>query len=130
VASLTSLTVCSIRYRRCGNRVLCGLRQRACAQTWDNCLNATADVKELIPEFFFQACACVCGCARSVSHRRWSKPEILRNTNALYLGHKQAGRLVDEVLLPPWARTADEFVRVNRAALESGAFEHAWTRCV
>jgi hypothetical protein len=59
-----------------------------------------ADVKELIPEFFYQ-------------------PEIFRNSNKLNLGVKQDGVAVDDVILPPWASTPEEFIRIHREALES-----------
>ncbi|KAJ7563203.1 hypothetical protein O6H91_03G100400 [Diphasiastrum complanatum] len=61
----------------------------------------TADVKELIPEFFYL-------------------PEFLENRSDLDLGSKQSGEKVDDVLLPPWAKgSAREFVRKHREALES-----------
>jgi hypothetical protein len=51
------------------------------------------------------------------------------NSNNLDLGYKQRGEHIDDVVLPPWARTHDEFVRINRAALESeyvSANLHHW----
>ena len=69
-----------------------------------------ADVKELIPEFFYL-------------------PEIFRNVNALDLGTKQDHTALGDVVLPPWAATPDEFVRINREALESdyvSAHLHEW----
>lgn len=41
----------------------------------------------------------------------------------------QDGRVVDEVALPPWAASADDFLRQHRAALESpyvSANLHHW----
>jgi hypothetical protein len=79
-------------------------------QTWDNCLTSMSDVKELVPEFFYQ-------------------PEIFRNSNRIYLGRKQTGRAVDDVILPPWAKSPEDFVRINREALESehvSAHLHEW----
>eukprot|EP01119_Soliformovum_irregulare_P016167 TRINITY_DN4644_c0_g1_i1.p1 TRINITY_DN4644_c0_g1~~TRINITY_DN4644_c0_g1_i1.p1 ORF type:complete len:655 (+),score=190.83 TRINITY_DN4644_c0_g1_i1:161-2125(+) len=70
------------------------------SSTWNNCLNSPSDVKELIPEFFYQ-------------------PEFLRNSNEFDLGIKQDGDRVSDVILPPWAKTPEEFVRINREALES-----------
>ncbi|OQR94405.1 hypothetical protein ACHHYP_01322 [Achlya hypogyna] len=59
------------------------------------------DVRELIPEFFFL-------------------PEFLVNANKYALGTTQSGAVVDDVLLPPWARgDPREFVRLHRQALES-----------
>ena len=61
---------------------------------------ATADVKELTPEFYFL-------------------PEFLRNGNRMDLGWRQSGARVDDVVLPPWAHgCARHFVRVHRRALE------------
>jgi len=69
-------------------------------RTWDNCNQSMSDVKEMIPELF-------------------SCPEALLNTNNLPLGELQEGGKVGDVLLPPWAKDAYDFVRINRAALES-----------
>jgi hypothetical protein len=71
------------------------------SRSWQNCNQSMSDVKELIPELF---------CC----------PEALLNTNRLPLGELQEGLgFVDDVRLPPWAADAYEFVRLNRAALES-----------
>jgi hypothetical protein len=67
---------------------------------WQSCLTGTSDVKELIPEFFYM-------------------PEFLVNDNNLNLGTLQTGEVLGDVILPPWAKTPEEFVRINRAALES-----------
>ena len=67
---------------------------------WQNIMTSNSDVKELIPEFFY--------C-----------PEFLRNINRLDLGVKQNGEKVSDVILPPWAKTPEEFIRINREALES-----------
>ncbi|XP_046437962.1 WD repeat and FYVE domain-containing protein 3-like [Daphnia pulex] len=57
-----------------------------------------ADVKELIPEFFYL-------------------PDFLVNANQFDLGCKQSGVALDDVVLPPWAKNDPrEFIR---AALES-----------
>lgn len=69
--------------------------------TWWGCFTNAADVKELIPEFFYLA-------------------EFLRNSNEFNMGMKQSsGRALGDVLLPPWAKTPEDFVRINRQALES-----------
>eukprot|EP01127_Copromyxa_protea_P005440 TRINITY_DN1536_c0_g1_i1.p1 TRINITY_DN1536_c0_g1~~TRINITY_DN1536_c0_g1_i1.p1 ORF type:complete len:3602 (-),score=523.92 TRINITY_DN1536_c0_g1_i1:100-9459(-) len=69
--------------------------------SWRNCTSAPADVKELIPEFF-------------------CNPAFLRNENSFEFGIKQNGVALGDVVLPPWAKgSADEFVRINRLALES-----------
>ena len=69
-------------------------------RTWDGLHNSQSDVKELIPEFF---------CC----------PEMFINTNSLPLGELQTGVEVNDVILPPWAKDAFDFVRINREALES-----------
>ncbi|XP_076455501.1 WD repeat and FYVE domain-containing protein 3-like isoform X2 [Babylonia areolata] len=70
-----------------------------------------ADVKELIPEFFYL-------------------PDFLLNKNNFDLGCKQNGVQLDDVILPPWAKgDAREFIRIHRQALESdyvSAHLHEW----
>eukprot|EP00727_Mastigamoeba_balamuthi_P007099 m51a1_g3009 putative beach domain-containing protein (2301) ;mRNA; r:833752-844561 len=78
--------------------------------TWHNCLVSPADVKELIPEFFYL-------------------PDFLLNTNKFDLGTKQCGTKLDDIILPPWAPTPEEFIRINREALESdyvSSHLHEW----
>jgi len=79
--------------------------------TWEGVNTNPADVKELIPEFFYL-------------------PEFLKNGNGIDFGTKQKGERIGDVILPPWARgSAEEFVRINRAALESEYVSlhlHAW----
>nr|XP_022909115.1 WD repeat and FYVE domain-containing protein 3 [Onthophagus taurus] len=59
-----------------------------------------ADVKELIPEFFYL-------------------PEFLLNGNEFDLGSKQSGVFLGDVVLPPWAKQDPrEFIRAHRNALE------------
>ena len=36
------------------------------------------------------------------------------NDNGYKLGHQEDGSMVDDVQLPKWARSPEEFVRVNR----------------
>ncbi len=68
---------------------------------YKNCLLSPSDVKELIPEFFYL-------------------PEFLKNSNNFDLGIKQDQERIDDVLLPLWAHNSpEEFIRVNREALES-----------
>ena len=63
--------------------------------------NNMADVKELIPEFFYL-------------------PDFLVNTNKFDLGKKQSGVVLNDVVLPTWAKDDPrEFIRVHRMALES-----------
>lgn len=70
------------------------------ALSWKNCQRDTSDVKELIPEFFFL-------------------PEMFVNSNRYRLGLQEDGSVVSDVELPPWASSPEEFVRINRMALES-----------
>ncbi|XP_043271793.1 WD repeat and FYVE domain-containing protein 3 isoform X2 [Venturia canescens] len=59
-----------------------------------------ADVKELIPEFFYL-------------------PEFLVNSNHFDLGSKQSGVQLGDIVLPPWAKQDPrEFIRAHRLALE------------
>ncbi|XP_051170147.1 WD repeat and FYVE domain-containing protein 3 [Leptopilina boulardi] len=59
-----------------------------------------ADVKELIPEFFYL-------------------PEFLINSNHFDLGSKQSGVQLGDIVLPPWAKQDPrEFIRCHRLALE------------
>ncbi|CAM1304230.1 WDFY3 (predicted) [Pycnogonum litorale] len=59
-----------------------------------------ADVKELIPEFFYL-------------------PEFLINSNKFDFGCKQSGVQLGDILLPAWAKDDPrEFIRVHRQALE------------
>ncbi|XP_055846151.1 neurobeachin-like protein 1 isoform X1 [Episyrphus balteatus] len=70
-------------------------------QTWKLLMDNPNDVKELIPEFFYF-------------------PEFLKNMNKLDLGHLQLTKeKVDDVILPPWATTPEEFIAIHRRALES-----------
>ncbi|XP_052226575.1 neurobeachin-like isoform X2 [Dreissena polymorpha] len=70
------------------------------SQAWKNCQRDTSDVKELIPEFF-------------------SLPEMFMNNNRYELGKMDDGKKVTDVVLPKWARGPEDFVRINRMALES-----------
>eukprot|EP01125_Pyxidicula_operculata_P014591 TRINITY_DN4879_c0_g2_i1.p1 TRINITY_DN4879_c0_g2~~TRINITY_DN4879_c0_g2_i1.p1 ORF type:complete len:3297 (+),score=473.87 TRINITY_DN4879_c0_g2_i1:27-9893(+) len=77
---------------------------------WDNCYNSTADVKELIPEFFYL-------------------PEMFTNPNQFNLGVKQNGEKLGDIILPSWASSPEEFVRLHRMALESDYVSnnlHSW----
>uniref|UniRef100_A0A0E0GD47 BEACH domain-containing protein n=1 Tax=Oryza nivara TaxID=4536 RepID=A0A0E0GD47_ORYNI len=68
---------------------------------YKNSLSNTSDVKELIPEFFYM-------------------PEFLENSNSYHLGVRQDGEPLGDVVLPPWAKgSPEEFIHINREALES-----------
>jgi neurobeachin len=68
--------------------------------SWKNCQRDTSDVKELIPEWYFL-------------------PEMFYNHSEYRLGAREDGKVVGDVELPPWAKSPEEFVRINRMALES-----------
>jgi len=53
-----------------------------------------ADLKELIPEFFYL-------------------PEFLLNSNRFDLGVKQSGVQLDDVVLPPWAKGLLRCISIN-----------------
>ncbi|XP_055302305.1 neurobeachin isoform X8 [Sitodiplosis mosellana] len=67
---------------------------------WKNCQRDTSDVKELVPEWYFL-------------------PEMFYNSSSYRLGTREDGVTVNDVELPPWAKSPEEFVRINRMALES-----------
>ncbi|CAM9697469.1 unnamed protein product [Lampetra planeri] len=79
--------------------------------TWQALMDSPNDVKELIPEFFYF-------------------PEFLENQNGFNLGTLQMSReTVNNVVLPRWAKSPDDFIRKHRAALESefvSAHLHEW----
>ncbi|RLN88761.1 hypothetical protein BBJ28_00009385 [Nothophytophthora sp. Chile5] len=81
------------------------------AAGFEGAQNGTQDVKELTPEFFYL-------------------PAFLENVNNRAFGTSQTGVVVGDVELPPWANgSTTEFVRLNRAALESpfvSARLHHW----
>ena len=70
------------------------------ASTWKSCYNDMSDVKELIPEFFYL-------------------PEMFKNVNNIDFGVNQKGEKVHDAVLPPWAKSPEDFVEKQREALES-----------
>uniref|UniRef100_A0A8D2J8F5 Neurobeachin n=1 Tax=Varanus komodoensis TaxID=61221 RepID=A0A8D2J8F5_VARKO len=70
------------------------------ARSWRNSQRDTSDVKELIPEFYYL-------------------PEMFVNSNGYNLGVREDENVVNDVELPPWAKKPEDFVRINRMALES-----------
>nr|XP_043884201.1 lipopolysaccharide-responsive and beige-like anchor protein isoform X3 [Solea senegalensis] len=70
------------------------------SRAWRNCQRDTSDVKELIPEFYYL-------------------PEMFVNANSYNLGVMDDSTRVSDVELPPWAKSPEDFVRINRLALES-----------
>ncbi|KAF7669441.1 hypothetical protein LDENG_00186230 [Lucifuga dentata] len=79
----------------------CADRQfHSVAAAWQARMESPADVKELIPEFFYF-------------------PEFLENMNGFDLGHLQISQdPVADVLLPRWAESREDFIRKHRKALE------------
>ncbi|KAK1785891.1 hypothetical protein P4O66_003255 [Electrophorus voltai] len=65
------------------------------AHSWRHCQRDTSDVKELIPEFYYL-------------------PEMFVNSNGYCLGDRDDGTPVCDVELPAWAKTPEDFVRINR----------------
>ncbi|XP_075418866.1 neurobeachin isoform X2 [Tenrec ecaudatus] len=70
------------------------------ARSWRITQRDTSDVKELIPEFYYL-------------------PEMFVNSNGYHLGVREDDAPVNDVDLPPWAKKPEDFVRINRMALES-----------
>ncbi|XP_040297690.1 neurobeachin-like protein 1 isoform X2 [Bufo bufo] len=79
--------------------------------TWQALVDNPNDVKELIPEFFYF-------------------PEFLENKNAFDLGKLQISKeRVNNVILPKWAKSPEDFIRKHGMALESeyvSAHLHEW----
>ncbi|XP_053554652.1 neurobeachin-like protein 1 isoform X2 [Bombina bombina] len=79
--------------------------------TWQALMDNPNDVKELIPEFFYF-------------------PEFLENKNGFDLGRLQISKeKVNDVILPKWAETPEDFIIKHRKALESeyvSAHLHEW----
>ncbi|CAI9594076.1 unnamed protein product, partial [Staurois parvus] len=79
--------------------------------TWQALMDNPNDVKELIPEFFYF-------------------PEFLENKNGFDLGKLQISKeQVDDVILPKWAKSPEDFIHKHRKALESeyvSAHLHEW----
>ena len=78
---------------------------------WKSCINNPANVKELIPEFFMQT------------------NDFLDNKLKLDLGVRANGKRVEDVKLPRWANSSEDFLAKHRLALESphvSANLHKW----
>ena len=60
-------------------------------ETWAGVLRSTADVKELIPQFY------------APELHSPASASFLINSRALHLGRRQDGVEVNDVSLPPWA---------------------------
>ncbi|KAI5428885.1 BEACH domain-containing protein C2 [Lathyrus oleraceus] len=78
--------------------------------TWNGVLEDMSDVKELVPELFYQ-------------------PEVLTNENSIDFGTTQLGGKLDTVKLPAWAENPIDFIHKHRKALESeyvSSHLHEW----
>ncbi|KAF7244103.1 Lipopolysaccharide-responsive and beige-like anchor protein, partial [Varanus komodoensis] len=64
------------------------------SRAWRNSQRDTSDIKELVPEFYYL-------------------PEMFVNLNNYNLGVMDDGTVVSDVELPPWAKTPEDFVRLN-----------------
>lgn len=75
-------------------------------KTWKHNSETTFEVKELTPEWF-------------------TLPDFLRNTNNFDLGRSdEAESDLGDVDLPNWAASPEDFIRINREALESDYVSH------
>nr|XP_033801863.1 neurobeachin-like protein 1 isoform X2 [Geotrypetes seraphini] len=94
----------------------CADRQfHSIAATWQALMDNPNDVKELIPEFFYF-------------------PEFLENQNKFDLGRLQISKeVVNDVILPKWATSPEDFIYKHRKALESdyvSAHLHEWINLI
>jgi len=78
------------------NRLFKGINKE-----WKSCNENNTNVKELIPEFYMD------------------NTDFLVNKLKLDLGLRANGKRVDDIKLPAWAATAEDFLKKNRMALES-----------
>ncbi|KAJ8319878.1 hypothetical protein KUTeg_001465 [Tegillarca granosa] len=75
--------------------------------TWKMLMENPNDVKELIPEFFYL-------------------PEFLINMNGFDLGKLQISKeTINDVILPKWADSPEDFINKHRKALKGPAAEEA-----
>ena len=70
-------------------------------EAWRGVLENPSDVKELIPEFYN------------------GSGQFLTNSSALPLGRRGDNTELNDVVLPPWASSPEDFVTKCREALES-----------
>ena len=78
------------------NRMFKGINKE-----WESCKTNPTNVKELIPEFYMD------------------NTDFLENKMKLDLGIRQNGKRVDDVKLPRWASSAEDFLQKHRLALEA-----------
>ncbi|CAH2104383.1 unnamed protein product [Euphydryas editha] len=80
---------------------------------YNNCLKNMSDFKELVPEFYDTL----------------AKGDFLVNMYNIDFGERHDGSKVDNVHLPPWATSPEDFVTKLREALESeyvSRYLHLW----
>ena len=80
------------------------------SESYYSAIDDIADVRELIPEFFYL-------------------PEMFVNINKIEFGYTQSGENIGDVKLPQWAENAYEFTRIHRDLLESEGVSvnlHKW----
>ncbi|KAJ8904360.1 hypothetical protein NDN08_000881 [Rhodosorus marinus] len=88
--------------------------------TWMSVTTSTSDVKELIPEFFALTNSELPVESGARTNGLYHPGDFLCNLQNLDLGIRQDGERVENVRLPPWAHhSAEQFIRMNRLALES-----------
>ncbi|CAG9098190.1 unnamed protein product [Plutella xylostella] len=73
------------------------------SDVYNNCLRNMSDFKELLPEFYDTD----------------GGGDFLMNKYEIHFGERHDGSKVDNVALPPWASSAQDFVSKLREALES-----------
>ena len=78
------------------NRLFKGINKE-----WNSCNENNTNVKELIPEFYMD------------------NTDFLVNKLKLDLGLRANGKRVDDIKLPTWADSAEDFLKKMRLALES-----------
>ncbi|KAH7622342.1 putative BEACH domain-containing protein lvsF [Nannochloris sp. 'desiccata'] len=93
--------------------------------TWESVLRWNSDVKELIPEFY----TLLPSSRTTTGEQQQQQRSFLVNSTGTDFGSRSSGAVVNDVELPPWARTPVDFITKMRAALESpfvSAKLHKW----
>ncbi|KYQ89935.1 BEACH domain-containing protein [Tieghemostelium lacteum] len=84
-------------------------------ETWSSVCNSSSDVKELIPEFYKPD-----NPNNNQNDHELKCGEFLINSEKLDLGTRQDGKVINDIVLPPWANNSpEEFIATLRKALES-----------
>uniref|UniRef100_A0A1I7XJ72 BEACH domain-containing protein n=1 Tax=Heterorhabditis bacteriophora TaxID=37862 RepID=A0A1I7XJ72_HETBA len=91
------------------------------ADTWDRCQKDSHDVK--VKRKFFTILDMliyeICTYFQELIPELFYLPEMMRNSNSFELGFRSDGIKVDDVSLPKWASSPEEFILLHRQALES-----------